>query len=663
MLNELPRKRYNIKKQSFARIFAALDIEVSSIPDRKIAIPYIGMVGIGSQTCYARTMDETIKFIENCAKIVYCETGSKLLVWVHNLGYEWQHMKHYLSNIIKVFARSTHDVIEIETSFILFRCSYAFTRLPLSQIAKNFTNCEKLTGSLDYDLVRHPETPLTFEEFRYCFYDIEVLRQFYENELVPNWLSKRRLPMTSTGKVREAMRRALRKHAKENGLRVLDYNYYIQKCQLTEQLYDLVRKCFWGAYTHADIRYVDQIVECDSFDFGSSYPFCILTCDYPMTPFKWIKPDVNYIEDYCCCMEVELYNVTPSTYHHPLSKHKMLELSPDAQVDNGRIIAAKYIKLCCCDVDWKLIKKTYHVDSFTINKMCIAEKGKLPKFLRKEMMQWYNNKNALKNVKGKEVLYNNSKEYVNSIYGLMVMDILIRDIELDDNLVLIEKEIENKAKRLRDEQSKKTAFTLYQWGVYVTAHARYNLFNDMILPIEKAGGHVVYSDTDSAKTDKRGMEKILAPINERKKKEVEKALSELGLPEDWGGDLGQACKENEKPFLLKTLGAKRYAIRGNNNQKVVVSGLSNTGYQLYIRKKGVDMFDDFTDGLHVTNDYSGRTSSFYTENVSHETIVDYLGEEWSGDVYSGICISKAPFSMKLAEIYETLIQKERRGRD
>lgn len=626
-----------------------------------MAVSYIQMIGIGSQTVYTRCIWDSINLLERIARRVLEETGGKLLVLVHNLSYEWQHMKRYLTNIEKVFARSVHDVIEIVTDCLVFRCTYAFTRLSLARVADMYTDVKKAEGDLDYGKMRTPVTRLTFREYYYCFYDIEVLRRFYDMELFPNWLKKKRLPMTSTGKVREAMRRSLRRHCKDNGLSTLKYHYYLEKCQLTETQYDLARKCFVGAYTHADARFTNQLLEADSFDIGSSYPYNMLVEDYPMTPFKWVKPNVKWCKTHCCMMTLRIWGVRPLTYHHILSYSKVNAIS-NPKIDNGRIISADYIELCCTEVDLHLLMECYEWDKNDIVEMMVSNRGKLPAFIRKEMMEWYNAKNELKGVKGKEDIYMSRKELVNGIFGSMVTDILNNDIVLDENLILTEHPIKNKAKRLKEVQSSRTAYTLYQWGVYVIAYGRKNLFDTVILPIEEEGGVVAYSDTDSAKTPTEGMEKVFDGINEKKHDNVCRELESLGMPLSYAHDLGQICKENKKRFKIKTLGAKRYVVQGDNHQRCTVSGLSWEGFNKYLKEEGMNIFDTFTNGLEVPPEFSGRTSSYYRENVSRETLTDYQGNVWTGEVGTGIVIEPSPFTMKLEPQYVILMNKERRGK-
>lgn len=246
-------------------VFGGYDIETTSFPEENVAVSYIQQIGLGSQTLYTRNISESIAYMVEASKWARKKLFSaKLVIWVHFLGYEWQFIRNDLPNIERVFFRDKHHPLEIETDTLIFRCSYAFTRLPLSKVAEVYTDTAKMDGeAFDYSVKRLPCTPLTFDEYKYCFYDIEVLRQFWENEIFPNFIAKRRLPLTSTGKIREEMKRKLRKYCNENGLKVSDYRSSLYACELNEKKYEQLKRAFYGGYTHANGRGVAEWVKVD----------------------------------------------------------------------------------------------------------------------------------------------------------------------------------------------------------------------------------------------------------------------------------------------------------------------------------------------------------------------------------------------------------------
>ena len=86
------------------------------------------------------------------------------------------------------------------------------------------------------------------------------------------------IPLTSTGYVRREMRKACRedKH----------YRELFETLMPTPEVYTLLRKAFRGGNTHASRYYADAIIDnVYSMDRVSSYPACICSDLYPMTPF------------------------------------------------------------------------------------------------------------------------------------------------------------------------------------------------------------------------------------------------------------------------------------------------------------------------------------------------------------------------------------------
>ena len=99
-----------------------------------------------------------------------------------------------------------------------------------------------------------------------------------------------------------------------------------------------------------------------------------------------------------------------------------------------------------------------------------------------------------KGVADKAMEYLVSKGMINAAYGMMVTAI-IRDEYLYDNDEGWEKIAADVSSQLDNYNSNFNRFLYYGWGVWVTAHARHNLFSAII----EFGEDYLYSDTDSVK--------------------------------------------------------------------------------------------------------------------------------------------------------------------
>ena len=163
-------------------------------------------------------------------------------------------------------------------------------------------------------------------------------------------------------------------------------------------------------------------------------------------------------------------------------------------LNNGRVFSAEELTTYITELDYFTIRETYQWEDAEIIDFYIADKSYLPTDLIKAMLQLYKNKTELKDVEGKEVEYMQSKEYINSMYGMMVTDPL-RDEILYDEYNNWNKEKPEIEEGLRRYNISKNRFLYYAWGVWITAYTRRTLWH----AIQNLGEDYVYSDTDSVK--------------------------------------------------------------------------------------------------------------------------------------------------------------------
>ena len=83
------------KKISWYNVPAAFDIETSSFYSQgeKQANMYIWQFGILNWVTYGRTWDEFIVFTQVLSQVLDLSKDLKLVVYIHNLAYEWQFMR------------------------------------------------------------------------------------------------------------------------------------------------------------------------------------------------------------------------------------------------------------------------------------------------------------------------------------------------------------------------------------------------------------------------------------------------------------------------------------------------------------------------------------------------------------------------------------------
>lgn len=165
---------------------------------------YIWMFSINELVYYGRTWEEFIQFL-NLLEDSTC--GIKKYVFVHNLSFEF----NFLRNILKfksVFSRKARKVIKCELLDynIEFRCTYYMTNVKLERLPKIYNlPVQKLSGTLDYNKIRHSESYLSSDELHYCENDCLVIYYYIKLQL-EQFKNVNRLPLTSTGFVRKELK-------------------------------------------------------------------------------------------------------------------------------------------------------------------------------------------------------------------------------------------------------------------------------------------------------------------------------------------------------------------------------------------------------------------------------------------------------------------------
>lgn len=665
-------RKYKYKGKYYYNIPCAFDIETSSFyeGEEKRAIMYIWQFAIG-QKCvvYGRTWIEFLEFTEILIDILGLNDECFLTVYVHNLGYECQFIRKYF-DIISVLATRTYKPINFKTSEgFYFRCSYLLTNSSLDTLSKNFNLVNGKLHDFDYSLIRNSKTELTPEELSYCFNDVIAVTEYIEKIELPKYRLLPKIPNTSTGKVRETCRKWTIKQIKSGGLNRhnADYRKLISQLTLTVDEYNLIKNAYAGGLTHSNANFTGKVIEnVSSMDFNSSYPasLCLFPL-YPMSKGEHVEPSeeefYNYINNYACVFSITFCNIESKVnFEHIISVSKCQFISSDFEADNGRLIRANGISISLTDLDFKSIQKFYKFDRFIINNMYIYKRGYLPRELIKAILQLYNDKTKLKNVKGKEIEYLQSKERVNGVYGCCVCDICRDEISLSDEWNSIPADAEKKI----DEYNKdKNRFLSYSWGVFCSAIARYNLIESGIYNLKN---DYLYSDTDSVKFINYNKNKwIFDAYNKGINARIKKTASDLGIDEDLfrPADINGNIKtlgvyEMDGQYSrFKTLGAKRYMYEIDGQYFLTCAGLSKNNGMNYIKSLPKGCFDEFCDSLEVPPEYTGKQTHTYINEEIFGTVTDYQGNEAEYHELSFIHLENCEFSLSITDEYIQYIAK------
>ena len=200
----------NNKKISFYNVPCAFDIEVSSFyyNGEKNASMYIWQFGILNWVTYGRTWEEYQNFLAVLSEVLGLSEDMRLVVYVHNLAYEWQFVRKILK-WDKVFFLDERKPVYAITGGYEFRCSLKLSSKSLAKVGEDLVKYKehKHVGDLDYQLNRFHSTPLTDEELGYCEADIRVLLAYIQEKIETDKQIDY-IPLTNTGYVRNHCRKA-----------------------------------------------------------------------------------------------------------------------------------------------------------------------------------------------------------------------------------------------------------------------------------------------------------------------------------------------------------------------------------------------------------------------------------------------------------------------
>lgn len=606
----------------YYEIPATFDIECTTI--QNVETPYgfmymwqfctHGKVEIG------RTWDELLTFLDEIIEFFDLNYERKLVIYCHFLSYEFQFLRGFLQ-FETIFAKEARKIIKASTRCFEFRCSYFLSNMSLEKFCQNSSLCvhHKLSGDdFDYSKIRTPETPLSDLELEYGTNDVLGLYECILSKLADGDTLVT-IPLTSTGYVRRDCKKAMSKNRKNR--------FQFLRNRLTIEQYKFVKKIFRGGDTHANRYYVDaHLYDLDSYDLQSSYPAWIMTDYYPMGKLTQLK-DSDLLDDcckrYCVFMKIGLLNVNikfgePHTYIDIAHVDKRKNIVND----NGRVKSADYIEYYCTEIDYEIIKECYDYDkeNVVLLQAYYCPRGFLPKELKEALLQYYDGKTTLKGIESKVYEYFKSKNKLNAIFGMMVSALIHEEhLLIEDEWKLGEIDEQEQLDKFYEQYS---GFLSYQWGIYVTAHARQRLRQGIKACVINGISYAVYWDTDSIKFFSNPViENRIKEINEERVKECE--CAEIRAYSDYKGKryyMGIWEKE-EHIDEFKTYGAKKYCTIINGKFKITVAGMNKEkGTERMLEYAGDSNPIDTQFILGKTFAKVGRTVSYYNDDSSIKTI-------------------------------------------
>ena len=652
------------KARHYVGVTTAFDIESSIIPGTEQAVMYIWQWCFNDTVVLGRTWEE---FTDLQTRIIKALPDNYwLVVYVHNLSYEFQFLKgiyHFTED--EVFAIASRKVVKVDMhGRFEFRCSYKLTNMSLGQFTSRMkVEHVKLSGDeFDYSKVRYWFTELDPEELQYCINDVAGLVEAVNALMLRDGDNLSTIPLTSTGYVRRDAKRAMKAGTHHSAM---------QEMMPDLEVYTALREAFRGGNTHANRFFAGDIVkEVHSADRSSSYPAVLCNREYPMSRFIPIcKGDLNlgYLQR---CVEIRhkalllRIGIKNLRLRDPywgcpyLSKDKCRNIHGASYVaddqnldmiDNGRILMADYLETTITDVDLDIICSEYSGE-IIIHQGWYASYKPLPEAFTNEVIKYYRQKTELKGVKGQEIYYDKAKALLNSLYGLCAMQMikrrqLFRQVgDFEEDMTEEDEAILNKACR--------KSFMPYQIGVWCTAWARLELERGIRLA-HQPGCNFIYADTDSVK--------YIGEIDWTKynNERIEECRQSGSFAQDPAGEMHYmgVYEPEDNPetgycyYQFKTLGAKKYAFvrKPGGKTECTIAGVN--------KKKGGPELDRhgglkaFREGFIFKD--AGGTMSVYNDEA-------YIGEmDIDGHkviVTSNVAILPSTYRLGITGEYERIIE-------
>ena len=564
--------------------------------------------------------------------------GLRMMVFAHNLSYEFQFLSgvfnFYPDNVFALKARRVLRALFLNQTMEL-RCSYIQSNMSLAQFTKEMrVEHQKLSGEdFNYSEKRYSWTPLTDKQMEYCINDVVGLCEAIQVRLEMGNDTLYTIPLTSTGYVRRDVKKV-----------VGNYKSYIMDIQPDFHVFQLLRWAFRGGDTHANRYYANRILEnVKSADRSSSYPDVAVNCRFPCKRFNVINsPSIEKVmehmeRDRAVLMKVAItvIRLIDDGEGNPyIARHKCQVQG--GVFDNGRILSADYIVTVITDIDLKIILDMYEWDDIVVEEAYYSAYGKLPRPLVELFIQYYLDKTELKGVEGQELNYMLSKAKVNSIYGLMAQNPLKGEQKYNSDYETLWEVEENETKEAYDEAIKKAVLP-YQWGVWITAWARFRLHEG----IKLSGNGFVYADTDSVKYlgkvswDEYNKERMSASIESGAYATDRKGVVHyMGVYEP-DGTYTRFC----------TMGAKKYAYEENENLGVTISGVN--------KKKGAKelvRLENFKQGFVFSE--AGGIELKYND---HPDIEEIEIDGHKQKITRNVVIKDSTYTLGLTAEYENLL--------
>lgn len=557
-----------------------------------------------------RTPLELMQFYNDLILTYGINKKIRLVTYIHNASYDLSYLIGYIQTCLPCkndrdgIYDGNHKIKKYRQGGLEFRCSMFLSGQSLEKWGNNLNiEHKKKVGFYDYEKQIFQDSLLNDDELLYDKYDVLSLNDCMIKQLQLYTDTVATVPNTSTGYVRREFRQSAQtdryyreKYFLNNALDVNSYNFCVNS--------------FAGGYTHNNKHYRNKTIKglIGHRDFRSQYPSEMICYPLPFgkplpiyehnkrnNKFLNIQNVIDMYPNYSTISKVYITRATlksESITMPFLQKSKMYIMEVNKiLLDNGRVMhfsgkAVSYID----NHTLKILNEQYNIQ-YVILEVIAFENEYMPKCLADVINKYFKAKSDLKI----ELQYNENKfglhdertiesglqlmlckRMLNGIYGMFATNPIQDDIDIDienENIFTETKITDDNAKQIKLDKyySSRNNFLPYQVGVFVTALARYELYEY----IKTIGyDNVLYCDTDSIfyiKTDE--IENRIEQLNIQKNKNAQKRKA--FITNSKGKKIYYDVFEQEQDIIaFRGLHSKCYGyITTHNELKVTIAGI------------------------------------------------------------------------------------------
>lgn len=612
-------KRAKAGQRRFVRkyfdITCTFDIETTNTDDDGFA--YSFQTCIGGAVVVPRYFEEWVDIMETILDKWGATDNKRLIVFVHNLGYEYTYLIQMLcdrwGDCKALYTKSRKPLYLQFSNGVEFRDSLKLFQKSLARATEGCTH-EKLKGDLDYTKYRTPDTPLDDTEFAYCVNDVLGLWEAIERLKKERGYDTANLPLTNTALVVSEVNSKISHDSKCRNA--------MSRLALSKSQTLLAYKAMAGGDTHGTRWRAGRTYHnCNSYDFKSAHPSQQLLWKFPSgrpfsLPDETPQDDMERLIDagYGWVGKILLmdFQIKPECPDPCISVSKCASIQNQFDVDNGRLLGADAAFIYCDSNDWIRIR-----DGYTYSKMIAMESfafqlAYLPDSFRLTIFDKFKIKETMKGSPD----YAFSKICVNTIYGATAQK-QIRDeytADIGDVIEFTRADWETTLDGMDDngvykKQAEKFPFL---WGLWTASLTRLKLWQ--LLKIV-GWENVIYWDTDSCKYEGPKMKgvqeynEMIARQCEKRGVVVEKADGKkvyIGIAEDEHPGAEYGYKE------FRFLHAKCYAARTcDGTLESTIAGVGKKEGQAAL-KDDIENLNDFL----IIEDAGGQMLTYHDRPIT-----------------------------------------------